>query len=104
VRRRRRDFAFREVRHNNQPASTGSNRSEMQPTSFANLQHRSPSAGTRPGAPGETCAAILRGEVRSFAPFGLMHLPETADAKAVETIERRGKFEQEQRGRTGLAA
>lgn len=76
----------------------------MQPTSFAHIQHQSPSASVRPGALGETCAATLRGEVRAFAPFGLMHLPETANAKAGETVGRRGDIEQEQRGRTGLAA
>jgi hypothetical protein len=45
-----------------------------------------------------------RGEVRPYAPFGLLHLPETADVKSAETIGRRGDIEQEQRGRTGLAA
>lgn len=76
----------------------------MQQASFAHIQHRSPSAGPRPGVSGETCAAMPRGEVRAFAPFGLMHLPEDAGAKAVGKAGGRGDIEQEQRGRTGLAA
>jgi hypothetical protein len=72
----------------------------MQQASFAHT-HTSPSAGGRPGAAVELCAATPRGEVRPYSPFGLMHL-ECVDA--VKSGEPRGKTGQEQRGRTGLAA
>jgi len=75
----------------------------MQQASFAHI-HGSSSAGARPDARGEKCAAMPRGEVRPYAPFGLMHLPRSVDVKAVDAGGRGGDVEQEQRGRTGLAA
>ncbi|HYH78168.1 MAG TPA: hypothetical protein VEX86_00165 [Longimicrobium sp.] len=66
--------------------------------------HGSPSTGLEPAAGGKACPITPQGEVRTYAPFGLLHLPATADADVVETIGRSWATGQEQRGRTGLAA
>lgn len=73
----------------------------MQQSSFAQLQHRSPGTGSSPAAAAERCAATRPGEVRPYSPFGLMNLQCESGAKAAGV---RGESEQEQRGRTGLAA
>lgn len=77
----------------------------MQPAGFAHTQHSATGAGKLAGVPGATCAITLLGEVRPYSPFGLM-IPAGGWTTERAGIAARGGegIEQEQRGRTGLAA
>lgn len=103
VRRRWRDFAFQGFQKPDPPEEPAETLARMQQGSFAHLRHRSSGGGFVPSVFGDTCADTAWGEVRPYAPFGLMHHL-SAGAGVAEPRERRGKTEQEQRGRTGLAA
>ena len=87
----------------NPPDEPAETLARMQQGSFAHIRHRSSGGGFVPSVFGDTCAGTSWGEVRPYAPFGLMHHL-SAGAGVAEPRERRGKSEQEQRGRTGLAA
>ena len=104
VRRRWRDFAFRGVSEPYPPDEPAEVIERMQQGSFAHPRHPSRAVGLAPAAFVDTCAGTPWGEVRPYAPFGLMHLPGLEGADTLKAASRRGNDEQEQRGRTGLAA
>ena len=76
----------------------------MQQGSFAHIRPTSRDGGITPAALADRCAGMPWGEVRPYAPFGLMHLPFGTDAGLPKAASRRGETREEQRGRTGLAA
>jgi hypothetical protein len=76
----------------------------MQPAVFAHTQHSATGAGRLAGVPGATCAVTLLGEERPYSPFGLMILAGGSTTERVGIAARGEGIEQEQRGRTGLAA
>lgn len=76
----------------------------MRQGSFAHIRPTSRDGGIAPAALVDRCAGMPRGEVRPYAPFGLMHQLVETDSVQPKTASWRADNEQEQRGRTGLAA